>query len=366
MATVAVSQVKLGDKIAQDVLTPLGGVLFNKGKIIMQREQEILHAFMVTYVTIESPNDKKDAEETAAADKAQEASRDGASSTKSALLEQYDITVALLKKVFKQMSSGGVAFPILEIRNQLEALLQYSHEYKMLTFAPQNVPTEDYLYHKSVMSALSCFMMAQWNGLPKKDWVQSALAGLLHDIGNAKVDSNILNKPTKLTTAEVDEMKRHTVLGYQLLKNVTAINEGVKLAALQHHERYDGSGYPLGIGSEKIHPYAKFVAISDIFNAMTMKRAYRSASSPYLVLEQLQQDSFGKLDAAYVRTFIERATQFHNGTIVRLNDDRVGEIVFSDRNHPTRPWVSIGGTIVNLANERQYYIEEVLSKSNAH
>ncbi|REE56384.1 HD domain-containing protein [Paenibacillus taihuensis] len=364
MATVAASQVKLGDKIAQDVLTPLGSVLFHKGKVIMQREQEILHAFMVAQVTIESPIDKKDGEE-AGADKSQDGAKDAAASTKSALVEQYDLTVVLLKKVFKQMASGGVAFPILEVRNQLECLLQYSQDYKLLTFASHNVPTEDYLYHKSVMSALCCYMMAQWTGLPKKDWVQSALAGLLHDIGNAKVDSNILNKPTKLTTAEVEEMKRHTVLGYQLLKNVAGLNEGVKLAVLQHHERYDGSGYPLGIGSEKIHPYAKFVAISDIFNAMTMKRAYRKASSPYLVLEQLQQDSFGKLDAAYVRTFIEKATQFHNGTIVRLNDDRVGEIVFSDRNHPTRPWVNVGGTIVNLANERQYYIEEVLSKSGS-
>lgn len=359
MGTVPVSQVKLGDKVVQDVLTPLGSVLFHKGKVITPREFEILQAFLVPQVVIDGPTDKKEAEE-ASGDKSAAPAKD--SSAKSSLLEQYERMVDVLKNVFSQMMSGQ-ALPILEIRNQMEVLLQQSHDYKMLTFAPRNVATEDYLYHKSVMSALSCYMMAQWNGLPKKDWMQSALAGLLHDIGNAKIDRGILNKPTKLTAEEVEDMKRHTVLGYQLLKNVAAINEGVKLAALQHHERYDGSGYPLGIGSEKIHPYAKFVAISDIFNAMTMKRSYRKASSPYLVLEQLHQDSFGKLDPAYVRIFIEKATQFHNGTIVRLSDDRVGEIVFSDRNHPTRPWVSVNGTIVNLANERQLHIEEVIASS---
>ncbi|WP_308636996.1 HD-GYP domain-containing protein [Paenibacillus silvisoli] len=361
MGTVAVSQVKLGDKIAQDVLTPLGSVLFHKGKVITPREYEILQAFLVPTVVIDSPAEKKDADD-AVQDKSQEPAKDA--SVKSGLNEQYDLTVVLLKKVFNQMMSG-MALPILELRNQLEMLLAYSHEYKMMTFLPQNVPTEEYLFHKSVMSSLSCYMLAQWNNLPRKDWMQSALAGLLHDIGNAKIDPSILNKPTKLTPAEVEDMKRHTVLGYQLLKNVAGINEGVKLAALQHHERYDASGYPLGVSSEKIHPYAKFVAISDIFNAMIMKRAYRKATSPYLVLEQLLQDSFGKLDPAYVRTFIEKATQFNNGTIVRLNDDRIGEIVFSDRNHPTRPWVSVSGTIVNLVNERQFYIEEVMSKTQS-
>ncbi|SDX00845.1 HD-GYP domain-containing protein [Paenibacillus sp. CF384] len=360
MGTVAISQVKLGDKIAQDVLTPLGSVLLHKGKVVTPREYDILHAFLVPAVYIDSPGDKKEAEE-AAQEKHVESGKE--SSSKSGLLEQYDLTVVLLKKVFNQMMSG-MALPILDLRNQLEALLAHSHDYKMMTFSPQNVPNEDYLFHKSVMSALSCYMLAQWNNLPKKDWMQSAFAGLLHDIGNAKVDRNILNKPTKLTAEEVEDMKRHTVLGYQLLKNATAINEGVKLAALQHHERYDGSGYPLGIGSEKIHPYAKFVAISDIFNAMTMKRAYRKATSPYLVLEQLLQDSFGKLDPAYVRIFIDKATQFNNGTVVRLNDDRIGEIVFSDRNHPTRPWVSVAGTIVNLITERQLYIEEVMTRNN--
>ncbi|QHT58668.1 HD-GYP domain-containing protein [Paenibacillus lycopersici] len=363
MSTLPVSQVKLGDKITQDVFTPLGSVLFHKGKVITSREYEILQAFLVPQVTINGSPEKKETEETAG-EKSQDQAREAPPQDKTSLNEQYDRTVMLFKRVFNQMTSGQ-ALPILDIRNQLESLLLYSQEYKILTFTPQKMAGEDYLYHKSVMSALSCYMMAQWNGLPKKDWMQCALAGLLHDIGNAKIDRDILSKPTKLTGEEVEEMKRHTVHGYQLLKNVAGINEGVKLAALQHHERYDGSGYPLGISSEKIHPYAKFVAISDIYNAMTMKRAYRSAASPYLVLEQLHQDSFGKLDPAYVRIFIEKATQFHNGTVVRLSDNRLGEIVFSDRNHPTRPWVSVNGEIVNLANERQLYIEEVITKTKA-
>ncbi|WP_274648383.1 HD-GYP domain-containing protein [Paenibacillus humicola] len=348
MATVAVSQVKPGDKIVEDVLTPLGGILFRKGIVITPRELEILRAFLIPAVTVDT-SDKRDTK--AAGDV-----------SKSPLMEQYDETVALLKSVFTPTVSGS-DFPTLDIRNQLNKLLQYIDEYKMLTFTVPSMGG-DYLVHKSVMSAMSCYLLAQWNGFPKKDWMQAALAGLLHDIGNVKLDKSILNKPSALTAEEAEEMKRHTVLGYQLLKNVTAINEGVKLAALQHHERIDGSGYPMGVGAEKIHPYAKLTAISDIFHSMTMERRYRRAASPYLVLEQIHQDSFGKLEPSYVQTFIEKATQFHHGAFVRLSDYRVGEIIFSDRSHPTRPWVSVNGTIVNLTTERQLFIQEILGDLN--
>jgi len=355
MTTVAVSQVKLGDKLVQDALTPLGSVLFHKGRVITPREIEILQAFLVPTVVIDSV----EVAETESKKVPELPEQDA----KSALLEQYAQTVQLLKKVFNQ-ATAGLSVPILDIRTQLEALLQHIDEYKLLTFAPpQNVNHEDYLHHKGVMSAMSCYAMAQWLGFPKKDWMQAALAGLLHDIGNAKIDRDILNKPSGLTADEMEEMKRHTVQGYQLLKNVPGLNEGVKLATLQHHERVDGSGYPLGVGADKIHPYAKLAAIADIYNAMTMKRAYRQATSPYLVLEQLQQDAFGKLEPSYVQVFIDKATQFHNGAVVKLSDGRVGEIVFSDRNHPIRPWVSVQGVIVNLATDRSLYIEETIVMS---
>ncbi|MFD0716188.1 HD-GYP domain-containing protein [Paenibacillus sp. GCM10027626] len=357
MTMVAVSQVKLGDKLLQDVSTPLGSILFYKGRVITPRELEILRAFLVPTVVIDSGDSADHGAEQVKA----EIAKKGA---KANLLTQYTQMVQLLKSVFSQ-SIIGMNVPIVEIRAQLEAMLQHIEEYNLLSFSPmlQENEQEDYLYHKSVMTSMSCYMLAQWVGLSKKDWIPAALAGLLHDIGNTKVDQSILNKPASLTQSEIDEMKRHPLTGYQLLKNVAAINDGVKLAALQHHERIDGSGYPLGVTMDKIHPYAKLVAIADIYNAMTMKRAYRQAASPYLVLEQLQQDAFGKLDPSYVTAFVEKATQFHNGTLVRLNDDRVGEIIFTDPAHPTRPWVSIGGDIINLTTERQVYIAEILTNN---
>ncbi|RIX47038.1 HD-GYP domain-containing protein [Paenibacillus nanensis] len=355
MSVVAVSKVKLGDKIIEDVLTPLGSVLMHKGKILTPKDIDILQAFLVAEVTIEnqqgeakSGEEKK--ENSAAVKKVQLPATN--------LQNEYEKMIDLMRKVFNSSTVQGM--PVMDIRVQLERLLQHIADYKILTFIPRVFQQDDYLLHKSVTSALTSYLIAQWVGQPQKEWMQVALAGLLKDIGNVRIDKSILSKPNALTPEENEEMKRHTVFGYQLLKNVAALNEGVKLAALQHHEKVDGTGYPLGIDSTKIHPYAKIVSIADIFHSMTLNKAYRKAASPYLVLEQLLSESFGKLDPAYVQIFIEKVTAFHNGTVVRLSDERIGEIIFSDRTNPTRPWVSVGGAIVNLTIERHLHIKEVI------
>jgi HD-GYP domain-containing protein (c-di-GMP phosphodiesterase class II) len=264
----------------------------------------------------------------------------------------------VLRKVFS--SAGNPNFPILEIRTQLEALLRHIDKYNILTFSPRAFQLDDFLLHNSIMVSLTSYMLAKWNGLPSKDLMPIALSGLLHDIGNAKIDSALLLKPAKLAAEELEELKEHTVIGYNLLKPVAAINEGVKLSAMQHHEREDGSGYPLGITSEKIHLYSKVVAIADIFHAMSSKRSHKKAVSSYQVLDELFTESFGKLDPAMVQTFINKVTQFHNGALVKLSDGRLGEIVFSDRSHPTRPWVSVDGQIINLTIQRELYIQDVI------
>ncbi|MFE5322280.1 HD-GYP domain-containing protein [Paenibacillus sp. NPDC056579] len=352
MATVSVSQLKPGEKMIENVLTKRGSILFYKGKIVTDKDIEILKAFLIPSVSIESKASEQETVKEAAAEEAV--------SVVPPFITEYNKMLVLLKKVYTSVS--GQNPPILEIRTQLEALIQHIDYYRILTFTPRMFQLQDYIYHNSIMVSLTSYNLAKWHGLPGKDLMPIALAGLLHDIGNAKVDSSILFKPNKLTSEEIEDMKKHTIIGYNLLKNVTAINEGVKLAALQHHEREDGSGYPIGVKGDQIHLYSKIIAITDIFHAMTSDRYHKKGSSPYLVLDQLFNESFGKLDPALVQTFIQKVTQFHNGVLVKLNDNRIGEIVFSDRTHPTRPWVNINGQIINLTMERSLYIQDVIEK----
>jgi HD-GYP domain-containing protein (c-di-GMP phosphodiesterase class II) len=352
MAIIAVSQLKSGEKLIEDVLTYRGNVLLQKGIRLTQREIEILKAFMIRAVEAEPVDGQtvETSEEDAAAP---------VYAVRPVFNKVYDEMIQLLRKVFLN-ATPGIPLPIFEVRTKLERLIQAAADYKPLTFTPRNYQKDDYLYHNSILVALTCYQFAIWHGLPKKDWLPVAMGGLLHDIGSLSVDQQILRKPGKLGSHELDEIRRHTIIGYNILKSAPGINDGVKFCALQHHEREDGSGYPLGLKGDKIHYYAKMVAIADVFHAMTANRFHKSKMSPYLALEKLHDESFGKLEPTMVQTFIQKSTQIQNGSIVKLSNHALGEIVFSDPKHPTRPWVKVNDTIVNLATNRNLYIQEVV------
>lgn len=360
MPCISIAEVKPGLKVIKDVITPLGGTLFEKGKVLLPRDLEILEAFFIEQVEIEGSEEEANTQDTSKA-AAKAPIKSGivvAAKNSSPLHEEYDKMLAIIKRGFN--SAGAGMLPILELRSAMEAMIAHIKDYHVLNFIPRNISEQDYVYHNAVLSALTSYKIAQWCGYPQKDWLQAAFAGLLHDIGNVKVDPSILQNPEPLTAEERNEVRRHTTYGYQILRNVTAINEGVRLAALQHHEKIDGSGYPLRLQGSQIHFYAKIVAVADIFHAMTLERIYKKAQSPYLVLEQIQKEGFGKLDPSIVQTFVSKTTEFHNGMRVRLVDGRTGEIVFSDRSNPTRPMVNVQGKIINLATSRSLYITDII------
>lgn len=355
MPVVPTSQVQAGDRLATDVQTAMGSVLLQEGRMLTARDLEILQAFLIPNVEVRR-NGLAESDGDEAADEAA-----AAEASLLPLHRKFLSMEKLLKWAFTQVGPGQ-KLPILEIRNGLRELLEPIDDYNVLMFSPpfDGGQTERWI-RKSVLVALTSYQLARWCKFPDKDWTAIALAGLLHDIGNVRIDSAIFRKPGRLTAEELHEMRQHTVYGFRLLEGVASLNQGVSLAALQHHERIDGSGYPMKVTGEKIHPYAKIVAIADMYHAMTSDRHHRKAESPYLVLEQLQSESFGKLDPMYVQTFIDRTTQFHNGMLVQLNDNRVGEIVFTDRSQPTRPMVSVYGEIINLNKQRDLYICAIYS-----
>jgi len=355
MVTVAVSVLKSGERLIEEVRTSQGGVLMEKGKVLSARDLEVLRAFLIKYVAIDAkPEEGQDAVDDAAVSKFM-------SNDMALFYQAYEALYQILKKAFRVVSAGSDQLPLLEMRTHLEQLLSYVELYNPLTFTARRSGPDDYLIHNGIMVGLTSYLLARWHGMQQRDWIPIALSGILHDIGTTRVDDEIVNKPSKLTDSEFEDLKRHTIIGYNILKNIPGINEGIKLSALQHHERLDGSGYPLGVKGEKIHAYAKLIAVTDVFHAMTTSRQYKKASSPYLVLEQLRKDAFGKLEPLLVQTFIQKVTQFHNGTVVRLNDGSVAEIVFTDPNNPTRPMVSMNGQIINLAVDRERFIQEVIS-----
>ncbi len=137
------------------------------------------------------------------------------------------------------------------------------------------------------------------------DIMHLELAGMLHDIGKLAVPDEIINKEGKLTEQEYEIIKGHPAAGYRLLENITFL-ETSKSILLQHHERVDGKGYPLGLRDSEINLCSKIISVADAYDAMTSSRPYRkSALSKEQAMQQLEICKGSQFDRNIVDVFIE-------------------------------------------------------------
>jgi putative nucleotidyltransferase with HDIG domain len=219
---------------------------------------------------------------------------------------------------------------------------------------------DDYLFTHSVNVSLLCILMGRWLKCDREVIKELGQAGLLHDIGKVFIDDSILNKPGKLTDDEYEEIKKHTLLGYNLLSEHKQVSNNVANAALMHHERADGSGYPMGSKGYSKNLCVSVVAVADVYDAVTSTRVYSPKKSPYSAAEILWQESFGKLNPRISKVFYDRITNFYVGNEVLLSNDEIGVVIYVDPSQPTRPIVMVGERFINLANDRSITILEVL------
>jgi putative nucleotidyltransferase with HDIG domain len=134
---------------------------------------------------------------------------------------------------------------------------------------------DDCAYSHSLNVALICNIFAGWLRFSDADKELATACGLFHDVGKLQIPQEIIKKPGKLTAEEYKLVKTHTLESYKMLSQYNLPDE-VKNAALMHHERCDGSGYPMGLRADQIDSHAKIVAIADVYEAMTSARVYRT------------------------------------------------------------------------------------------
>ncbi|MDR2939885.1 MAG: HD-GYP domain-containing protein [Clostridiales bacterium] len=205
-------------------------------------------------------------------------------------------------------------------------------------------------YAHSNNVALLCNVFGRWLGMSNSELEYLTVAGILHDIGKTQVNQTILNKPSKLTDEEFKEIKKHTILGYRILENQNIPNE-IKLSALMHHEKIDGSGYPTGAKENQINQFAKIVAICDIYDAMTANRVYRKKILPFEVIKTFERNSYGQLDTKYLLVFIQNIAYNYIGSWVKLSNGMEGEIVFINKSNLSRPMVKLeSGDVLDLSS----------------
>ena len=221
---------------------------------------------------------------------------------------------------------------------------------------------DDLTYVHSMSVSLICNIFGRWLGYSEGDIQVLTLAGLLHDIGKITIPEKIIKKPSKLTNDEYKQVKQHTVEGYKILKNLP-LDSRIKDAALLHHERCDGTGYPLSVTGERISEFAKIVAIADVYDAMTAARVYRGPMCPFKVIAIFEDEGLQKYDSHLILTFLENIGQTYLNNRVMLNDGRQGDIVLIHRDAVSRPLIKLtDGNFVDLEkeNRNKLYIESLV------
>jgi len=156
---------------------------------------------------------------------------------------------------------------------------------------------------------------------------EAGIGGMLHDIGKMRVPDHILNKPGKLTDAEFAIMKDHVVLGLEILRGTPGISKTVVQVAGEHHERFEGSGYPERLQGAEISQLGRMAAIVDVYDAITSNRIYHKGMEPPAALTKLFEWSEQHFDPELVQHFIQAIGIYPVGSLVRMASHRLAVVM---------------------------------------
>ncbi|MET0785998.1 MAG: HD domain-containing phosphohydrolase [Paenisporosarcina sp.] len=213
---------------------------------------------------------------------------------------------------------------------------------------------DNYIYQHSFQVTTYAIAIAKEMRYTVDEIRQIALGALLHDVGKMLVPQEILLKPESLTEEEFSEIRKHTTFGFDVLRNVHSISLLIAHCAFQHHERLDGSGYPRGLIDFEIHPFAKIIAVADVFDAVTTNRVYKMKMSPSQAIAILEAGKGTLYDSKVVQAFSRIVAHYPNGTTVILSDGSRGIVSKQNKHMLTRPWVRIfevNGELLNATYE---------------
>lgn len=185
---------------------------------------------------------------------------------------------------------------------------------------------DEYTFQHSVSVCALMVSFARALEQPREIIREIAIGALLHDVGKAKVPDTILNKPAKLTDAEFTRMKNHVVQSKLILQATPGVSEIALGVAAEHHERFDGSGYPNKLKGEAISLYGQMAAIVNVYDAITSQRVYHKGMPPTEALRKLLEWSDSHFQPKLVHAFIRAVGIYPTGSLVRLESNRLAVV----------------------------------------
>jgi len=213
------------------------------------------------------------------------------------------------------------------------------------------------------------------SGIPDHKIYQLAIGALLHDVGMLRIPEVVRNKEGKLTNKEQELLRQHTRTTYKIITSELQYQNDIGLCALQHHERWDGEGYPKKISGDEVDIKARIIAVADSFEAMISERPYRSPMIGYVAIKQILSDNSRRFDPEILKVFIKAIGIYPIGSIVMLNNSAIGKVIQTNKNAPLRPKVRIildeqgvefkknDGPVIDLMKERNAFIAKAINTS---
>lgn len=200
---------------------------------------------------------------------------------------------------------------------------------------------DSYLMEHSVNLSVLMSVYGRYRKLPYDVLHQIMVGALLHDIGKTMIPDNVLHKPDRLNDDEFEIIKRHALYSKEILEQTEGVSELTIQVAAQHHEKMDGSGYPMGLKGEQISEYGRMTAIVDVYDAITADRVYHRGIPPTAAMKKLLEWSDYHLDRKLVDIFIQCMGIFPVGSLVEMNSGLMGVVIEINEHNQMTPTVRL-------------------------
>ncbi|URA10746.1 HD-GYP domain-containing protein [Thermospira aquatica] len=290
-------------------------------------------------------------------------------------IEFYKNAVTKINNLYQRYKKGES----LDI-NQLQ---QLAHEFVNTIMAEKKVEVwinlinaagrGDYLSLHIINTTILALLLGKKLGYSAVKLINLTMAALLFDIGMLKIPAYIVEKEEKLTPEEFNQIKTHPIHSYQIIARELSLPVEIARVGLEHHERFDGTGYPRHLKGQEISEMSRIMAIVDTYEALTKKRSYREKKESYDAMRLILGEGSRKFDPEILKVFLSLMSVYPVGSYVQLNNKCIARVVASDSVSPFRPTVKIvrdefgdtveDGEIIRLAKETDLYIVKVVYSS---
>ena len=339
-----IDELKAGMKLANDIEYDFGGILLPSGTILDNKKIERLKRLSSEYVYVYNENEEEIQENLNRTQNAE---------------KKYQEEIDEMKDVF-QKARNLEQIEYNDVKDMTHDIISIGDESEMIDLLTKVREVDQYTYSHLLNVGILAFMFGNWLKFDKERCFRLTEAGLMHDLGKAKIPDEILNKPSELTTEEYDRMKKHTIYGYEMAQNTKHIAPETAQGVLTHHERYNGKGYPLKLKGEDIPLFGRIIAIVDTFDALTANRIYQPESTPFEAIKLFREETFGDFDYDLLKVFLDKMPNYFVNEKVILNNGKEAKIVFINPRHQDKPIIKVDDSYIDLYKNDDIKIERMV------